>query len=270
MVMELITRIKSIYPSLTKSEQKVGNYFLNNMKSLAFISVTDLAEKCSVGEATIFRFSKKIGYSGFHEFKRELIGMQEGKRESTNNIDKELEQTFSEMEIMLEHTMKLTDSQALTKVANFIKQCDNLYFFGLGLSNLSAKAAEIRFSALGYKAFAFDDQHMQLIKANSAAFKDVVIGLSVSGATTETVKKLIIARENGAKVIAITNHTPSPISNVSDVTLLTASKHVLAEGTSLTTQTSQLFVLEQLSNKLIQIDKERITSARKKIIASYD
>ncbi|WWU63135.1 SIS domain-containing protein [Paraclostridium sordellii] len=100
----------------------------------------------------------------------------------------------------------------------------------------------MRLSFMGYNTFAFSDNHIELIKANLIKENDVVIGLSVSVKTIDTIKHLEIAKNRGATIIGITNYRTSKISDLSDYTLLTASKDVLAQGTSLITQTSQLIV----------------------------
>ncbi|EPZ56588.1 hypothetical protein H477_2834 [[Clostridium] sordellii ATCC 9714] len=50
---------------------------------------------------------------------------------------------------------------------------------------------------------------------------------------------------------------------------MTASKDVLAQGTSLITQTSQLIVLEEICEKLEQLDKVYTQKIRKSIYNSY-
>lgn len=267
MEVDLITQIKSAYSSLTKSEQKVASYILENMSQIAYISVTDVSERCGVGEATIFRFAKKIGYRGYHDFKRDIIDIIENQ---DNKPKKEINnKTYDSMKTMLEHTIALHDEETLLNVANAIKNANNIYIFGMGLSNLSAKAAETRLSFMGYNTFAFSDKHIELVKANLITEKDVVIGLSVSGSTIDTVKHLEIAKRNKAKIISITNHKPSKIADLSDYVLLTASKDVLAQGTSLITQTSQLIVLEEICEKLEELDTEYINKVRNKIYNSY-
>ena len=267
MEIDLITQIKSAYSSLTKSEQKVATYTIENMKHIAYVSVTDVAKKCGVGEATIFRFAKKIGYSGYYEFKKDIIEIIENKSE--NNKREAKNKTYDSIQTMLEHTIALHDDETLLNVAKVIKNANNIYIFGLGLSNLSAKAAEIRLSFMGYNTFAFSDNHIELIKANLIKENDVVIGLSVSGKTIDTIKHLEIAKSRGATIIGITNYRPSKISDLSDYTLLTASKDVLAQGTSLITQTSQLIVLEEICEKLEHLDKVYTQEIRKSIYNSY-
>lgn len=267
MEIDLITQIKSAYSSLTKSEQKVASYVLENISNISYGSVTDVAEKCGVGEATIFRFTKKIGYRGYYDFKKDIIEMIESKEGTTKDHMKN--KTYDSMKIMLDHTIALYDEEIILKVAKAIKNANSIYIFGLGLSNLSAKAAEVRLSFMGYNTFAFNDRHIELVKANLITDKDVVIGLSVSGGTIDTVKHLEIAKNNGATIIGITNHKPSKVADLSDYVLLTASKDVLAQGTSLITQTSQLMVLEEICNKLEELDKKYIDKVRNKIYQSF-
>ncbi|SCJ89703.1 MurPQ operon repressor [uncultured Clostridium sp.] len=268
MIIEVITQIKSTYSSLTKSEQKVGEFILNNIDKIAYMSVTEVAKNCSVGEATVLRFCRRLGYNGFHGFKKEIIGIvQEEKKVETNKVDDEV---FDEMSTMLEHTLQVQDLDTINKVAEEIKKANNIFIYGLGLSRLCAKAAEIRLSFLGYRVYAFEDKHIQLLKANLVSEDDVVIGLSVSGSTRETVKNIEIAKKNGATIIGITNYNPSPLADLSDYVLLSASKEFMETGTTLVTLTSQIFIIEQICNSLSKIDSERINTYKEKNFNSYD
>lgn len=268
MSIEVITQIKSTYSSLTKSEQKVGEFILNNIEKIAYMSVTEVAKNCSVGEATVLRFCRRLGYNGFHGFKRGIIDIvQEEKKVDTTKIDDEV---FDEMSTMLEHTLQVQNLDTINNVAEEIKKANNIFIYGLGLSRLCAKAAEIRLSFLGYRVYAFEDKHIQLLKANLVSEDDVVIGLSVSGSTRETVRSVEIAKENGATVIGITNYNPSPLADLSDYVLLSASKEVMETGTTLVTLTSQIFIVEQICNSLSKIDSERVNAYKEKNFNSYD
>src|SRR5699024_12184557 len=74
--MNVLAIISSYFPSLTKSEQKVAQYVLANPDDIEATSIQELAKKVSVGESTIIRFVRKIGYSGYQEFKLALVKSQ--------------------------------------------------------------------------------------------------------------------------------------------------------------------------------------------------
>ncbi|MGL5870685.1 MurR/RpiR family transcriptional regulator [Clostridium chrysemydis] len=266
---EIITHIKATYSSLSKSEQKVADFILENLNRISYISVSEVAMKAEVGEATVLRCCKKLGYNGFQGLKKEIIEIL---REDNKKVLKEESKdiVYDKMQTMLNHTLNVQSKDVIKRVSKMIVKANNIYIFGLGLSNLSAKAAEIRLSFLGYNAFSFDENHIQLLKANLSKKGDLVIGLSVSGESLETIKNVSIAKKAGAKVIGITNYNPSTLANLSDELILSASKDVVDTGTTLVTLTSQIFIIEQLCNELINIDKDNIISQREKILDTYD
>ncbi|UOK56138.1 MurR/RpiR family transcriptional regulator [Bacillus sp. OVS6] len=61
--------ISSMYKSLTRAEQKVADLVIKDTHDAVYSSVTDLAEKANVGETTVIRFCRKLGYRGFQDFK---------------------------------------------------------------------------------------------------------------------------------------------------------------------------------------------------------
>ena len=57
---DFITKIRSSYNQLTKAEKKVADYILANPKDVLFMSITDLAEACEVGDTSVFRDRKSV------------------------------------------------------------------------------------------------------------------------------------------------------------------------------------------------------------------
>ena len=64
-----LTVLRSILPHLTKTERKAAEYILENPAEVIHLTITSLAETCSIAEATIFRLCKKAGFTGFQSFK---------------------------------------------------------------------------------------------------------------------------------------------------------------------------------------------------------
>ncbi len=50
---------------MTKAEKKVADYILENAQEVLFMSITDLAAACKVGETTVFRFCKSMKLQGY-------------------------------------------------------------------------------------------------------------------------------------------------------------------------------------------------------------
>src|SRR5699024_6819276 len=56
----------------TKSEHKIFNYITNNFEAILYKSLTEIANGCHVGEATVLRFCRKLGFKGYQDFKLSL------------------------------------------------------------------------------------------------------------------------------------------------------------------------------------------------------
>lgn len=115
------------------------------------------------------------------------------------------------------------------------------------------------------KCIVADDKYLQVLAANVMGSEDVALGLSISGENSSTIESIDLAKRNGAKVIAITNHEESSLARLGDIVLLTAGKEMGREGSTLVTEMSQFIILEMLFEKLHELDKEKIEDMNYKV-----
>ena len=55
----IILQIQATYNQLTKAEKKVADYVLQNKKEVLYMSITDLADACEVGDTSVYRFCRQ-------------------------------------------------------------------------------------------------------------------------------------------------------------------------------------------------------------------
>ena len=65
----IMLRIKTMYNDMGPGEKKVANWILENQSKIISMSITELADKCGCGEATIVRFARRLGLIGYQELK---------------------------------------------------------------------------------------------------------------------------------------------------------------------------------------------------------
>ncbi|MDY8095987.1 MurR/RpiR family transcriptional regulator [Paenibacillus polymyxa] len=255
--MEMNDRIKTYYPSLTKSEQKVALCVLEHPADIIYFSVTELADFAGTGETTVMRFCRKIGFKGYQDFRLSLAQNQTYRKTDMGeeNIDPDDEQditrtVYHNMLDILHSSMGLLDHSELGRAIACLDQAGYVQFFGVGASGISAQDAKNRFLRIGRRAEAVADGHIQSMMAVSMNPGDVAIGISVSGSTLDTNDMLHKAKQNGATVIAITNYAKSPITSIADIVLLTAGKEAPIEGGSIGAKISQLFVIDLICEGL--------------------
>ena len=70
MIGKVYDRINNMRPVATKTDLKVIDGIMKLKKDeIIYMSITELAMRLGVSEATILRFCRKIDYRGFQDFK---------------------------------------------------------------------------------------------------------------------------------------------------------------------------------------------------------
>lgn len=60
--------IESVYENFTTLEKNIADFFINNVDKDEDFSAINISKKLHVSEATLTRFPKKCGYTGYREF----------------------------------------------------------------------------------------------------------------------------------------------------------------------------------------------------------
>lgn len=251
-----MTKVKSAYNQFTNAEKKVASYVLQNPHDVLFMSITDLAEACDVGDTSVFRFCKTMELKGYQEFKMMLsLGLRdEENQEGELTGDISLKDTFPELarKVLntnvnaLTETYSLLDEAVFTKVIDKFHEAKRVYFFGVGASLLTALKAANKFMRIESKMYCVQDSHMQAIAASMLNPDDVAVLISYSGATKDTIHLAELAKKAGAATVCITRFIKSPLTSYSDLTLLCGANEGPLQGGSTSAEISQLFLIDMM------------------------
>ncbi|MGO4538403.1 MurR/RpiR family transcriptional regulator [Paenibacillus sp. 2TAB19] len=249
--------ISSIYSSLTKAEKKVADFVRNNPEEAVMATVTDLSEQAGVGETSVIRFCRKLGFRGYHEFKlsiaQDLVNLP-----SVSNVEIEVEddtmtkarKLTARNEMMLKNTLDLINPGDLDRAVNRMIAANKIYIYGVGSSGITALDLHYRLMRIGMNAEAHRDSHIIAMSASLVKEGDVVFGISTSGSTRDLVDPMRQAKVNGAEVICLTSHMRSPITAHAGTILLVPSREMPTEGGSLSTKIMQIHLLDILCTLL--------------------
>ena len=140
-----------------------------------FMSITDLAEACSVGDTSVFRFCKTMDLKGYQEFKMMLsLSLRESEEEPGMEGDISLDDSFTEVakKVLntnmnaLTETYSLLDENSFFQAIDALHQAKRIYFFGVGASLLTALKAMNKFLRIEPKVYCVQDSHMQAMVAS--------------------------------------------------------------------------------------------------------
>ena len=262
--MSYLTSIKALYPQMGRGEKRIADWILLHPHQIISMSINELAEVCGCGDATIVRFSRRLGLSGYQGLKigiaQELSTLDKPQElsvitsaDSCFNIFKKREQ---EVVVALEYTRNILSPDALEAAAKSIMEAENIVLFGLGNSAPITVDAQHKFLRAGLPARSYNDNHMQAIVASHLKPGDVAIGISHSGSSTDIVYALKLARQQGATTICITNHGNSPITKHSDVCLFTKAEETKHSILALSSRIAQLCIIDTLYSYIVVNKKD--------------
>ncbi len=267
--------INSVYSSLTKSEKKVADAVLGDPEAAVFYTITDLAEKAGVGETSVIRLCRKLGFKGYQEFKLSIVQdlaspveQMSGKIEERDDLTTIAKKITVQNTQALQNALSLINEQNLQNIVEAMIKADKIYFFGVGSSGITAMDAKYRFMRLGFNVDASMDSHVIAMNAALAKKEDVVAFISTSGSTKDVVDALEIAKASGAFIFCLTNHARSPITQQADAVLLGTSREMPLQGGAFSSKLSQIHLLDILTTAISLQRKEQTYSALEKTAKS--
>ncbi|GHH97764.1 MurR/RpiR family transcriptional regulator [Neobacillus kokaensis] len=252
---DIFSLIRSRYNAFTNTEKKVADYILENMQDVIYMSITDLADACHIGESSVFRFCKTMDLKGYQEFKIALAHSI-SKEEETPQLSGEITMQDSIGELSakilantvsaLTETLNLINEQDISKAIDSMIKAERIHFFGVGASLMTAMEGKNKFMRITNKSECAIDSHLQIMSAALMTEKDVAVLISYSGSTKDTIEVAKILNERGVKIISITRFAKSPLTNYSDITLLCGANEGPLQGGSLSAKIAQLYLLDLL------------------------
>lgn len=255
-------KIRSCYDDMGRSEKRIADYMLNNTQNLISLSISELAQSCGSGDATVVRFARRLGFSGYQELKLSLAA----EINSTSAIDNTILKTDTCYEIFikrindistsLKNTESVLDNAQLENAANSIMNAKRVVIFGLGNSAAVAMDAAHKFLRLGIDAQAVCDNHMQAIVASHLDENTVTIGISHSGSSRDIVEAMQLAKNKKSKTICITNYGNSPVLQYSDIRLFTQSEETKRSILAMSSKIAQLAILDAIYTYIV-INKDQ-------------
>ena len=224
--MSCIFKIKEGFNSFTNTEKKLAEYILKNKEEVIGLSAQELAEKASISPAAVVRFSKTVGYKGFTALKVDLAKDKDEKENDDSVIISEedsLKDIIRKVKVAntssIEETIELMNVDNIKNVVEVILNAKKIYLFGIGASGLVAMDLNQKLLRINRNSLYQSDPHIQIASSVHIEEGDIAIGISYSGETNEVNIPLKIAKENGAKTVAITRYNKNSLSKIADYTI---------------------------------------------------
>lgn len=257
--MSIQATIEAAASTLPPSLARIAAVVRENPTIVVDKTINELADECQTSVASVVRFCRAIGLSGYAALRMSLateLGKESaqfsgrgafGSEISEDDSLREAVSKLAALELLaIEETVAQLDFDVLEAAIDAIDSADRVLLYGIGASQFVAQDLAHKLLRVGRNAHVFSDSHEAIASSVLQTGQTVAIGFSHAGTTIETVRFLRAAAENGATTIAITAAKDSPLAQSAELALLTQVRESAFRAGAMVSRIAQLALIDSL------------------------
>lgn len=240
---------------LSNAETTVNDYVLSHIDAISSMTVRELAEASYTTPTTIMRYCKKIGYSGFEEFKIKIHqdlnrynfgNYQIGKNEKSVQVLNKIRMMNEEV---INKTMEMISIPQFETIARKIKVASIIDIIAYDANAALADYASHYFFQVGKICNVYEDVNQQLMLAMYAKPQEhLIFILTRGGLSPRAIKACQQLKSNHQYSVAITGRSGNNLDTYCSEVLYALFKDSFKEMGDLAFFTSAKFILDCLIN----------------------
>ncbi len=232
---DVIDELRRQYDRLTQSQKRIAEYIVDHPDRVAFSTVDQMAGQLGVNPSTIVRFTYRLGLKGFPDLQERTRALVRGQLSAAsemvneNSVLAHLEGTAFGTSLgqdlqNLRRTISAVKAEDLQQASDIIAAARHVFVVG------SFNAYSVAF----FLGLALDrirgnttvwsgDMTLQASQSLALEAADCLVAVTSAPYAVSTQRAAQLAKENGAKVVAITDTPISAVGQIADVILAAAS-----------------------------------------------
>jgi DNA-binding MurR/RpiR family transcriptional regulator len=271
----MMKRLAEQQQSLTPKGRILGEYILNNPRKAVFMTTRELAETCSVSEATVVRFVNQLDYDSYSAFQQELRDFVDTELTLLDRTDISALQKpgtdrlsrviFEEMD-NLKQFLDTVEMDVLNKAVDQLEKSSSIYVVG----------SRISFTFAYYLGWSLTKvrQNIHILKGSDSTAIDwlsiaapgsLVIIVAVSRYPNELIKLGKLARRLDHSLMVITDSPLCPLNQFAHLSLIAPSKHIPFIGSPTTISCITNYLILEMATR----DGNRLKAHQEKLEQAY-
>ena len=239
--------------NLFPAERKIAEFMLEHPNQVVGFSVQELADGAKASRATIVRFCRTLGYTGYKDFKLALAAEVRGSVSlghqdvlETDDVMSITRKVFQSDLQAIADSLEVLDGREVERAVAALDGASRIEFYGVGSSASTALDAYYRFLRLGLPVNIVNDPYMQAIVSAQLGPGQVAFAISHSGRTEEVIFALTKAKEMGATTICLTSNNRGEVIQHADIKLVTAARETAFRNQAMASRITHLSVVDAL------------------------
>lgn len=249
-----LAMIQNVINDLPESEKKIAKFILYDPSAVLTMTAAELGDASVTSSSAVIRLCKSLNLSGFQELKMRILGDLNSSHDASysdikkDDTIKSIIQSLRNNAIKsIDETLQFLNEETIESCVNLIDKAATIIIYGMGASFLAAKDAQQKFIRVNKTCYAIEDTHLNATMIANLDENDLVIGISTSGETQETIKLIELANSRNINTIGITKYGKSTLGKTSKYNLYTPSSiETPFRSAATASRMSQLYIIDVL------------------------
>lgn len=249
--------------SLSRHELDVLKYVYEHTESVLDLSIRELSERVSYSPATVLRFCKKLGYSGFAEFK---YALRAARRESGGQEAAPFPKPARSSDLMIDllnsniqATAGLIQEEQLLRTFRFFDSPMPIYIWSPGgITDTTGEYLERLLLSTGRQSvYRIESARLFSHLINTVGKDSLMVLISTSGTFGNTIRIGKLAQMKGLPILSITPYTSNEIADLSTVSFRFFTDQRENLGAEYTSRLPIFFTIHTIIQCYIRYREER-------------
>ena len=249
--------------SMTQADRQIAQFIIDHPERMLTLSSAALAEATGRSQSSVVKFSQKLGYGGYQQLKLAVNkakalewhapgGVIHGTIDASDSYVTILQKLIGSKLLSMRETLAANNEQTIDSAVDALVNGRKVQLAGVGASSLVAKDFSYKLLKLGRTVLIESDSHIQISNASALNEADVLLALSHSGRSLETLRIAEVAKQRGATIISMTGLQPNPLLGLADIHLFTVADEERVRSSAITSRDAQLMLMDMLFILLVR------------------
>lgn len=261
--MSILIKIAALRDDLTPAEQAIADIVLADPERVMTLSSVALGQVAGRSQSGVVKLCQKLGFRGYQDFRLAVgqacaqgwtlpDGPIHGSIGAADPYAVVVQKLLGAKVVAIRQTMEVNDEAVLTHALSRIEEARRIQLCGVGASSLVARDFSYKLQKLGRPVLYDADSHIQMAHASSLGPEDLLIVMSYSGQSLETLSAAQTAKTRGAPVLSITGLQENRLAEIADLRLNLVADESSARSSAILTRDAQLALTDTLFLMLTQ------------------